>query len=180
MADEKNTFLMALYGKEELQIKFVEWWKSLKEDPGARARLRRCASPEEAALLSETYQVMRIIPWCSGECAATIAGIVSHIEEGENEKISLAVKLAKPKKKNDRVPFSESRFRHLLSCKTWNEFYTDLRRAVQILGRTVNPLSVIDVIIAWDNELKRKQSEAIRKSIKFELSRQYYTQLMES
>ncbi len=151
----------------------------MKTDHGASAQLRRCSSPEEVALQPYTYGLKQKMPnWISIESLATIAGILSHIKSGELENISLAAKLAKPKSKNDNIPFSESRFRQLLTCKNWNEFYTSLRRAVKILDGNVNPLSIVDVILQWDEEQKDNFNKRLGNSLKFEMSKEYYTELM--
>ena len=138
---------------EEKQGELLAWWKLLRDSQelrGARAQLRRCGSPEEAALHPETYRVQQIVGWARYEAAATIAGILSHIESGENDPAPLGEKLAKPAESGGSSPFSENRFRQLLKSRDLEEFYRNLRRAIQVLRGVVNPVRVADVILAWD------------------------------
>ena len=87
-------------------------------------------------------------------------------------------KLAKPSEPGATPPFSETRFRQLLSSRDWNEFYRNLRRAVQVLGGNVNPLLVADMILCWDKESLNQGYVPPGKSLKFWLSRDYYTESM--
>ena len=108
--------------KEERQEVFTKWWARLQENNGGRAQLKRCNSPEEAALHAETHRLKSMLPnWIPLEAVATIAGVSAHIKN--DTKLGFAQSLATPKEKNGRVPLSESRFRQLLSCREWDELY---------------------------------------------------------
>ncbi len=172
--DEKKPFFW-IVRDEKLQTDILVWWKGMLQNNGSKARLKRCASPSEAALHPETHSLMRILPqWFSFEAAATITGILAHVKiNGDG---FIAAKLGTPV--NNRVPFSETRFRQFLSCREWNEFYTALRRAVTILDGNVNPLSIVDVILHWDEENRGKTYKEPGKSLKFVLSKEYYSQIL--
>lgn len=164
--------------KEEQEKDILEWLHSLHKRSGQRAALRRCSSPAVAALYPDTFRVKSIIPWASYEAAATIAGILSHIrQEGEKINTEFAVMLAIPSGQGGRAPFSETRFRQLLSSRDWNEFYTRLRRAVKILNGNVNPLSLADIILRWDEEHRPGGIKGFGRSLTFDLSNEYYSQL---
>ena len=160
---------------EETRKELLQWWRSLDDVSGAKAQLRRCAAPEEAALHPQTYRVMQILGWASSEAASTIAGVLSHIKAGQDDPSPLGQKLAKPLEPGGPAPFSETRFRQLLKSRDWSEFYRNLRRAVQVLRGQVNPLLVADVILAWDKEFRNADYLAPGRSLKFWLSEQYYT-----
>ena len=160
---------------EEKQGDLLKWWQSLEKNTGARAQLRRCAGPEEAALNPQTYQVKQMFGWASYEAAATIAGILSRIKSGEDDPTPLGKKLATPREQGGPPQFSESRFRQLLKSQGWDEFYRNLRRAIQVLRGVINPLRVADVILAWDKESRRENPVTPGKSLRFQLSQQYYT-----
>lgn len=160
---------------EETREELLAWWRSLGKVSGARAQLRRCAAPEEAALHPQTYRVMQILGWASSEAAATIAGVLSHIESGEDDPSPLGQRLARPTEPGGSAPFSETRFQQLLKSRDWSEFYRNLRRAIQVLRGQANPLQVADVILAWDKESRNLKYRAPGKSLKFWLSEQYYT-----
>ncbi len=161
---------------EEIQKDFINWWKKLQENNGSRAQLRRCNSPEEAALHPETYRLKNVLPkWIPLEAVATIAGVSAHIRNDTAHEFARA--LATPKERNGQVPLSESRFRQLLSCRNWNEVYRSLRRAVTILDGNVNLTSFVDTVLLWNDEFKGEYKRP-GKGLKFELSRNYYETVM--
>ena len=157
---------------EEMQKVLLSWWKRLQENNGGRAQLKRCNSPEEAALHSETYRLKTMLPkWVSLEAIATIAGVSAHIKNDTS--LGFAKSLATPQEKNGRVPLSESRFRQLLSCREWDELYRTLRISVSILDGNVNLISFIDTVLLWNDEFRGSYKKP-GKGLKFELSRDYY------
>lgn len=161
---------------EEMQKVLINWWKKLQENNGGRAQLRRCKSPEEAALHSETYRLKSMLPkWVSLEAISTIAGVSAHIKNDTS--LGFARSLATPREKNGRVPLSESRFRQMLSCREWDELYRTLRRSVSILDGNVNLISFIDTVLLWNDEFRGSYKRP-GKGLKFELSRDYYETAM--
>lgn len=175
-AETRDIAYLVLWNAEK-RSELLIWWKSLEDSKGSRAQLRRCASPEAAALHPETYRVRPIVPWASYEAAATIAGILPHVKAGENDATPIGSKLAKPLVPGGSAPFSETRFRQLLKSRDWDEFYRNLRRAVQLLRGVVNPVRVADLILAWDRESRPEHPARPGESLKFKLSEQYYTSL---
>ena len=162
--------------KKEMHEVFTKWWLRLQDDNGGRSQLKRCSSPEEAALHPETHRLKNMLPgWLSLEAVATIAGVSAHIKN--DTKLGFAQSLATPKEKNGRVPLSESRFRRLLSCRDWDELYRALRRSIAILDGNVNLLSFVDTILLWHDEFRGAYKKP-GKSLKFELSRNYYETAM--
>lgn len=149
----------------------IKWWANLQEDSGGRAQLRRCQSPEEAALHPQTFQLKHMLSWLPLEAVATIAGVGAHIKDASGADFGKA--LAVPK--DGRVPFSESRFRQLLTARDWNELYRSFRRAVTILDGKVSFINFVDTIILWSEEFKGQYKEA-GKTVKFKLSEAYYTE----
>ncbi|KMQ49498.1 CRISPR-associated protein CasB/Cse2 [Chitinispirillum alkaliphilum] len=150
----------------------LAWRSELLENNGARAKLKRCETPEKAMLLRETHILLERAPkYISAEAIATIAGIIPHIKENGSGK--LAENLGK--EKNGRAVFSEVRFRNLLACKEWNEFYKALRRAVVILDGIVDPVSVIETIKLWGEEKPGIYKEP-SKRLSFKLAKDYYSQ----
>jgi len=160
--------------KKEIKEDLLTWWDAILKNNGARAQLKRCATPAEVALTSETFKVRRIIPsWVSVEAIATITGLLSHVKkEGLRESASFGEQLAT--KKNNREVFSEMRFRQLLKSKTWDELYTHLRRAIIILNGKVHPSALVEVIVRWDHEMRSGFQSEPGKSLAFVLSNDYY------
>ncbi len=162
--------------KEERDEVFLKWWRSLQENNGGRAQLKRCNLPEEAALHPETHRLKSMLPkWISLEVVATISGVSAHIKN--DTKLGFAQSLATPKDKNRRVPLSESRFRQLLSCREWAELYRTLRRTVSILDGKVNLKSFVDTVLLWNDEFRGEYKKP-GMTIKFKLSRDYYETAM--
>jgi len=161
---------------EQIEL-LLGWWNDLHERNGPRAALKRCASPEDASLYPDTFRVKNIIPWMSYEAAAAITGILSHIEREENKIINTPfAKTLSYNPEGVKPPFSETRFRQFLSSRNWSEFYTRLRRAVKALKGKVNPVSVADIIIRWDEEYRwGKNRSEYGHSLKFDLSEEYYS-----
>jgi CRISPR type I-E-associated protein CasB/Cse2 len=176
MDESKKPFKMI---NDEQSSEIIKWWKGLLERNGPRASLKRCSSPEDAALFPDTFQIKRIVsPWVTYEAAASIAGLLSHIRaEGESDNASFAQQLAGIQGKDQQALLSETRFRQLISSKNWNELYTRMRRAIKILDGKVNPLSIASIILRWDNEHHSGINRSYGHSLRFDLSNEYYTQL---
>ncbi len=176
-AKKKEPRFHSLY-REGVRDDLLAWWRSMDDTSGARAQLRRCVSPEEAVLHPQTHHLTHVLPWASLEAVATIAGLLSHVKSGEGDSASIGHKLAKPTEPGGSPPFSETRFRQLLTSRDWNEFYRNLRRAIQILGGDVNPLLIADTILCWGKEYREQGQAARAKSLRFRLSQDYYTEAL--
>ena len=160
---------------EKTQELLTDWWDALQKDNGGRAQLKRCQTPEDAALLPQTFRLKQMLSWMPLEAVAVIAGVGAHIKESNGTDFGKA--LATPHDKNGRVPLSESRFRQLLSARDWTELYRSLRRAVTILDGKVGFINFVDTVELWSKEL-RGEYAAAGKSVKFKLSEAYYTEAM--
>lgn len=150
----------------------ISWWENLQDDNGGRAQLRRCNSPEDVALHSQTHCLKAMLPaWVSYELVSTIVGLCSHIKSRRDQ--NFAESLAAPKEKGGKAPLSETRFRQLMQSRNWDELFRNLRRAINVLDDSINIESLIDAIFLWNDEFR---DENIRpgRGLKFELSRAYY------
>ena len=162
--------------KEKMYELFTIWWNSLQNNNGGRAKLKRCRTPEEAALLPETHRLRSLLPqWIELEAVAIIAGVSAHIKK--ESKLGFSESLATPNEKKGRAPLSEERFRQLLSCREWAELYRSLRRTVTILDGNVNLINFFKTVILWNDEFHSKYKKP-GKGIKFELSQSYYETAM--
>jgi len=169
---------------EDLRNRIADWHASLHQSPGTRAALRRCATPAEAALVSVTFALARMLPkYASIEAAASMAGILAHVlPEGIADTQSLGKKLSLPRDRTTEGSplYSETRFRQLLSARTWEEWYTDLRRAIMMLKGNVSPVVVADLILQWDRENRSESQVELKKSVKFDLSSDYYNTILKA
>lgn len=190
MEKEDKIRFYELYNHEDLIPKLYGWWnnlhgnikskdgKSLPSKSGIRAQLARCSSPEEVALYPEVYNVNQFFKdeKISFETVATITGLLACITKNTGKNVGIIKKLATPKD-GDRPVFSEMRFRKLMNSSNWEEFYTNLRRAIGILDNNVNPLSVADIVILWGRDFSKVESgEYIKpgEGLKLKLAKEYY------
>jgi|WetSurMetagenome_2_1015567.scaffolds.fasta_scaffold00057_33 CRISPR system Cascade subunit CasB len=147
----------AFWSAEDHQ-KLRAWWASLKSNPGWRAELRRAESPGDV-LLSQGFRYLcfELAGWWTQEPRllglAAVAGILSHVEINEEVK-SFAAQCATPGEKNEDKPqMSELRFSQLQKSRTIDELYIRMVRAVRLLGKKANIISIADGIFHWTSEM---------------------------
>ncbi|TQV82462.1 type I-E CRISPR-associated protein Cse2/CasB [Exilibacterium tricleocarpae] len=160
---------------ETLWQRYRTWHKSLEHNRGTRAHLRRCNSPEEVMLKSGFYQLVQkldvvpladqtkddAIPWLRRQyqwqnAAATLAGVSAHIDQIV-QAYSFSYQLGLGK--GGKPTMSELRFQQLQKCRDWDELYIRLLRAVRLLERKVNLLSLADDIFCWPLEQRELAQE---------------------
>jgi len=173
----------------DISYAVLEWWKELtgmqkdsdgnlkKTDSGRtseRAELRRCKSPEQVMAFRGYHRLRAHLndETINPEALALIAGLCSHIRTNDpaNE---FPVLLAKPKNDKTTSPLSESRFKKLITCRTASEFYTGLRRALQLLDNVGNIPSITRGILLWYRS-KNNMVLNIQDSMLFQWSKDYY------
>lgn len=163
---------------EERQKKLINWYNNLDTNKGLRAELKRSSSPLEAMLCQATHSLKREFPYWPDkpEIIASIAGILAlvKVDTGVNG-ISYATQLAKPKEGN-KSPLSESRFKKIIKSQTWNEFYMNIRRSVEILKGQVNICSLADGIIQWGKKNKSDEVAIGSESLEFQWAQDYYNE----
>lgn len=178
--NEENNQWGPQLANENQRENLLNWWRLLQNNTGNRAELRRCHSPEDAAAKADSFRVYNIIGhYYSIQAAAAIAGLLAHIKpESEFDKTPFGKKLSSIKEGGEKPVFSESRFRHLLKSRNWNDFYTNMRRAVVVLDGRVHPLTIVDIILRWDKEQKPDYITNPAYSLRFRLSQEYYTEII--
>jgi CRISPR system Cascade subunit CasB len=146
------------FWNEEDHQKLRSWWASLRNNPGWRAELRRAESPGDV-LLSQGFRYLcfELTGWWTQELRllglAAVAGILSHVETN-NEFKSFAAQCATPGEKNkDKPQMSELRFSQLQKSRTLDELYIRMIRAVRLLGKKANIVSIADSIFHWTSEM---------------------------
>ncbi len=129
------------------------WWKALgpfeskdgRKFPGDRAalaRLRRCSSPDEAAIEPATAKLFRDLGFNTrmeahlGR-AATLAAVLAHVRKDGGGKIALAIGARQGSDPSDAL-LKPNRFRTLMAARTDDEILTSFRRVVAMLDRTAN------------------------------------------
>lgn len=120
----------------------VEWYTEIFErDDGAsraaRARLRRCKSPAEALLVSETHDLnwrLRDIGENPDSDQLTLISVVfSHLHDVRGKK--LAAQFGESLAKDSPRKLSETRFQSLIRNRTHRDLVVPLRRCLGVLGK---------------------------------------------
>jgi len=132
------------------------WHDELQRARGARAELRRAASPAEVLLCPGFRSLRRHFrPWL-GQCEwrwlglAVIAGVASHIKR-VSLKASFAAQLG-DSSGSGKPRLSSLRFARLQQAHDVEELYRLLLRAVSQLEGEVNLPSLADDILLWCRE----------------------------
>ena len=160
------------------------WHRSLDDNRGDRARLRRAEGPEDILLTEAFFGFLNRMPesWCEKNPMLTstaVAGLLAHVKEDrqvlsrayqakhENKPrniASFAEQLATPVR-GEKAPMSELRFQQLRNSRTIDDFYRSVLRAIRLLGGKVNISSLANDIIHWhrefDNQTERKPSNRL-------------------
>jgi CRISPR system Cascade subunit CasB len=136
--------------------KLRSWWKSLQENPGWRAELRRAQSPADILLCQGfRYLYYKLAGYWTMEKnllgLATVAGVLAHIETDDER--SFAQACASSNDGSEKVTMSELRFAQLQKSRSIDEFFMRLIRAVHLLRKKANIVSVTDSILHWVKEM---------------------------
>lgn len=157
---------------------------------GDRARLRRAETPEDILLTDAFFHFLRQMPTDFPQrtaaaqrlpVAAAVAGLLAHAADdglGEN----FASQLARPKEGKTKPPMSELRFQQLQKSPTVEDFYRRMLRAIRLLGKSTNVVSLANDIIHWHHEfnapLGRHQDVTKRLAVRW--ATQYFTTLLKN
>ena len=174
----KGLFLKELRS-DEAQMKMLKWWQEMREDKGECARLRRCETPVEAALCKSLFRLRILLPFWNNqpEILATLAGILSHVESNDGS-VSFATQMARPKDAGSKSLLSEHRFQKMMKSHDWDEFYQSLRRAIQMMSKQANVLSLADGIIRWGREYGNTAEIKPGKWLNFFWSQEFFTEYL--
>jgi CRISPR system CASCADE complex protein casB len=182
------------------QLQWVrDWWRSLQpreQDKDAlpgelrgqgradRARLRRCENVEELLSNSATLLFARRLIALGGgskvfsdesktyEQLAWVAGALALVKEDPHDDRTLAFRLGKALG-GERPAMSELRFQSLQAATTTEDYFLQIRRAIQLADKKTDVARLADDLFAW--QLEHGQS-ALRASsgVKFHWAYDYY------
>ena len=158
------------------------WWYWLNK--GWRAQLRRAVSPEDILLTPAFANFLRSMPERWGQNvdirlldAAMVAAVLARVEtEPDNEKITFAKALAKPKKKGGKATMSELRFQQLQKSQTTDDFFRRVCRAVSLLKGKAPVLSLADDILHWLREHRYGPASKATDRLAIRWASDYYTE----
>jgi CRISPR system Cascade subunit CasB len=163
-----------LHGTDRSRL--INWWASLDDNRGLRARLRRVDRPDDALLTDAFFNFLQYVPesWAEPKrlcSSALVACILAQIKTNQTGK-SFAAQLGSGE--GDRPVMSELRFRQLLKSRTPEEFYRRLLRAVRLLEGSVNILSITDGILRWYEEFLDGANRKPHKRLSVQWAHDYY------
>ena len=174
---EKIRYNVLWRDQEQQAIK--EWWQSLDDNRGERAKLRRCEKLEDILLQPYFYKLQQKLPYISDALAlASVAGLIAQVKT--NSDYSFPKQLGQQKEHSGKAVFSEQRFQQLLASHDPDELYENLRRAIMQLNRTANILSLADGILYWSKEQRDNNqfTEHPEQRFKFAWAKAYFSEVL--
>lgn len=173
--------------KEPVREKLLDWRKSLEDNHGERARLRRAEAPDDVLLTDAFRHFLQEMPdeWATPQhlpASALVAAMVAHVnahEKDQYETVSFAAQLATPRDGGDKPPLSELRFRQLQKSNDPTEFFRRLLRAVRILDRNVNIPSLANDALHWMQEYRKGVDRNPQARLAFCWANDYYRVLLQ-
>ena len=165
--------------------KLLAWRKSIDEQPGERARLRRAESQDDVLLLDAFFNFLQKMPeeWSESAhlpASALIATVLAHAnlhEMTQSDSTSFAAQLATAKEGGDKPRMSEIRFQQLQKSHDPTEFCRRLVRAVKMLDRNANLFSLANDILHWMHEYRKGVDRNPQKRLAFCWAADYYRAL---
>jgi CRISPR system Cascade subunit CasB len=157
---------MALYFKKERREGEIltQWWISLEQDTGGRARLRRCRCPEEVMLEPAFHRLLnRLRPLIEQQDRsdteiardtvrlAAVAGLLSHVKNPHNR--SMADSMAE--KRGQRVLVSPLRFRRLLKVP-FEGLYEAMIRMLRLLDKQASLFDLANSVFYWGDKVRKR------------------------
>jgi CRISPR system Cascade subunit CasB len=127
-----------------------EWWKSLENNKGDRAALRRCHQTAQVLFVPAYHELcvkLRQHGRLKAEQLPAVAGLLAHVKKDIDKE--LPKQMATPKTAGGEPVLSELRFRRLLQCQSQEELFPALRRVVRLLDGNVNLYSLAESVYWW-------------------------------
>lgn len=162
--------------------RLMSWWKSLDENRGDRAQLRRASNAEDILLIPAFARFLSQMPskWSENKTillfdAAMVAAVVARVKK--NSDVSFARGLALPKEGGSRASMSELRFQQLQKSRTEDEFFRRICRALAILDGKVGVVDLADSILLWLREHRTSVARKPEQRLAVRWATDYYTTL---
>lgn len=178
---EQKSSLPKIIKDEKTRHAIMQWWEGLETNKGGRAQLRRCREPMQVFLHSLFYELNNALPqWSERQSLslAAITGLTANVDQHVRG-MSFPQQLGTPKEPGASPPMSENRFRQLIKSRDWTEFYIRMRRAIMMLKRNVNILSLADCIWLFGFQKTDINIEP-SKSFQFRMAEEYFKAVMQN
>ena len=156
----------------------LQWWIWLDNNRGDRAVLRRAETAEDVLLTPAFARFLKQMPdrWSDVRQildSAMVAGILARVK-ANNPRKTFAQALATPKKGGSKAAMSELRFQQLQKSNDPDEFFRRLTRAIDLLGGSVNLLSLAKDIVHWLQEHRQCVDKKPAKRLAVRWATEYY------
>ena len=174
-----KSFMTPMMREKVYRDAIIQWRKELEDDRGERARLRRCQEPLQVLLLSSYYQLKAVLTdWPENQPLALAAavGLIANAEyqEGAFSTKSFAAQLGSAKSDDAGPILSKARFRQLIKCHDWPEFYRRMRRAIRMVKGSANIISIVDCVLQYGYEQRGDFKPEPSAGFQFRLAEDYY------
>lgn len=158
MTEEKQKWLFQKSDDESCQLLW-KWWKSLENNKGERAILRRAKNSTEVIFSSMYHQLLGDLQQAGyvvhqSEALAAVCGLVAHVKDIGGE--SIAKQMAKSKSGGSKACVSGLRFRRLLAVKEQEELYPSMIRIIRLLDKEVSLKSLAQSVYWWNENTKKQ------------------------
>jgi CRISPR system Cascade subunit CasB len=151
-----------------------------------RAQLKRCAEPGQVLLVPAFHRLLaQLAPGMAPRVPdawtwALIAGVLVWVDqepEGKGSSASFGARMATPpSEKAGRPALSELRFARLLRATDEQDFYTQLRRALQRVNQTAQVPALAQDIHDWLSEFRDPGVCHPSRRLQVRWASDYYTQ----
>ncbi len=178
-SEKKDKLYCTVFKDHEEWRLLRQWWTWLDDNRGERAKLRRCETPEDVLLQSGFHALCRKLPeWEKKDliALAAVAGLLSHVSDDSGSNFSR--QLGSSKDGGDRAVMSELRFQQLMASEDIDEFYSRLRRAIQLLRQKANIISLADGVLHWSREQRSIYNSQPDQRFKYAWSKAYFSSIL--
>lgn len=174
---------------------FLKWWEALQPqdvahprniDPaftgmgrGDRAQLRRCQRPDQVVFYSAFQRLLQPLAGRADPLdLALVAGVVAHVKEHTPSRLpSMAAQLGQHREGSDQPLMSERRFRALIACNDPDDFFRQMKRALDLLDGVTNVTKLARDCLRWCQE-HDSQTILPKERLQIDWATHYYQSLL--
>lgn len=171
----------SIFFSPKATIVLTDWWKSLEDNKGLRASLRRATSPTNVLFESKFYTLHNALLAArkeddkdknnktigfNDESLATVMGLLAHIKHPiESKKMFGAVLGSADADKSGNARLSEARFKRLLLTEDREEMYRSMIRILRLLDGKVPIPDFANIVYWWNDRTKRELAKEYYKAL---------------
>lgn len=162
------------------QKKLTQWWESLEDKRGERATLRRCETPSDVLVQDAFHELCGLLPAIAKDDLlglAAVAGLLAHVKENVESEFP---RLLGRDQGGGRPVISKLRFQQILASEDIDELFSRLRRALQVVDKKANIVSLADGVLHWSREQMSIYDPIPSHRFKFVWSKNYFSEISQS